>query len=357
MLAIGDIIRFLNTTGGGRIVGFSGPNTALVEDADGFEMPTPINECVVVESAGKTQGIKAAGAKFGENTFGATASEKVFVKEIQTKDGDKIELSIAYALSNPNNIDFSDFDVYLINESNYSVYFQYLTKDESGLYTLRYGGNVLPYSRTKIFRLNRNLINQIQRKFLVRAIPFKEVKSFTNKPMYEVSLSLDAKILLKESSYKENSLIDIPVHLISIIKEDEVSYFNMEESLEKLSNHQMQMLSEKEKGDRAEPKATSAAKQSLSGILEIDLHAHEVLDTTAGMSNGDILNYQLDFFHKTMSEHYGKNGSKKIVFIHGKGNGILRQAITRELSQKYPRAKYQDASFKEYGFGATLVFV
>lgn len=355
MLAIGDIIRFLNTTGGGRIVGFSGPNTALVEDADGFEMPTPISECVVVESAGTTGTGKTIGAKTAENTFGATASEKVFEKEIQTKDGDKIDLSIAYTLTNPSNIDFSDFDVYLINESNYSIYFQYLTKDDSGKHSLQYRGNVSPYSREKIFKLTRGLINQFDRKFLVRAIAFKLANSFTNKPMYEVTLSLDPKVLLKASSYKENPLIDIPAHLISIIKEDETSFFNMEESLEKLSAHQMQMQSDKQRSDGTNKK--TPVKQSPPSILEIDLHANEVLETTSGMSNSDILNYQLGVFRDIMSKYYGKNGSQKIVFIHGKGNGSLRQALTKELSQKYPRAKYQDASFQEYGFGATLVFV
>ena len=35
-------------------------------------------------------------------------------------------------------------------------------------------------------------------------------------------------------------------------------------------------------------------KKVKSEIVEIDLHAHELLDTTAGMSNSEILNYQLD---------------------------------------------------------------
>lgn len=36
-------------------------------------------------------------------------------------------------------------------------------------------------------------------------------------------------------------------------------------------------------------------KKVKSEIVEIDLHAHELLDTTAGMSNSEILNYQLMF--------------------------------------------------------------
>lgn len=43
-----------------------------------------------------------------------------------------------------------------------------------------------------------------------------------------------------------------------------------------------------------------------------------LLDTTAGMSNSEILNYQLDVFRKTLEECKNKKG-QKIVFIHGKG--------------------------------------
>ena len=46
---------------------------------------------------------------------------------------------------------------------------------------------------------------------------------------------------------------------------------------------------------------------------------------------------------------------KKIVFIHGKGEGVLRKNILQELKYRYKGCVWQDASFREYGFGATLV--
>lgn len=47
-MKIGDKVRFLSESGGGRIAGFKGNNLVLVEDQDGFEIPMPINEVVVV---------------------------------------------------------------------------------------------------------------------------------------------------------------------------------------------------------------------------------------------------------------------------------------------------------------------
>lgn len=74
------------------------------------------------------------------------------------------------------------------------------------------------------------------------------------------------------------------------------------------------------------------------------------------MSNTDILNFQLDVFHNTLKEYTGQKG-RKIVFIHGKGDGVLRSAIEKELKTKYKSYPFQDASFREYGFGATMVTI
>jgi dsDNA-specific endonuclease/ATPase MutS2 len=56
---------------------------------------------------------------------------------------------------------------------------------------------------------------------------------------------------------------------------------------------------------------------------------------------------------KANLDHQGQ----KIVFIHGKGEGVLRHAITDELRRKFPHCAVQDASFREYGYGATQVTI
>ena len=81
-----------------------------------------------------------------------------------------------------------------------------------------------------------------------------------------------------------------------------------------------------------------------------------MLETTAGMSAGNIKDYQLDIFRRTMDKHHADKG-RKIVFIHGKGNGVLRKAIIDELKYAYKTCEWQDASFQQYGFGATMVII
>ncbi|MDE5549954.1 MAG: hypothetical protein K2I99_01155 [Bacteroidaceae bacterium] len=50
---IGDQVRFLNDVGGGKITGFRPGGIVLVEDEDGFDVPVPQNEVVVIEEKKK----------------------------------------------------------------------------------------------------------------------------------------------------------------------------------------------------------------------------------------------------------------------------------------------------------------
>jgi len=89
----------------------------------------------------------------------------------------------------------------------------------------------------------------------------------------------------------------------------------------------------------------------------VDLHMHELVDSTAGLSNKEILDYQMKKFREQMEAAIASQTVKKIVFIHGLGNGVLKQELRRELGTKYKKYAFQDASFQEYGYGATMVIL
>ena len=89
-------------------------------------------------------------------------------------------------------------------------------------------------------------------------------------------------------------------------------------------------------------------------LLEVDLHIHQLTKSTKGMDNYDMLNVQLDTA-KSKIEYAIRKRISKIVFIHGVGEGVLRTEL-HYLLNKYP-VKYYDASYKQYGLGATEVYV
>lgn len=136
----------------------------------------------------------------------------------------------------------------------------------------------------------------------------------------------------------------------------EARVIRLEMELKKLTMRLERLEDAKATKEKEKIQARQLHKQQKNEELVIDLHAHELLETTSGMSAGDIKKHQLDVFNRTMQEHLSQKG-KKIVFIHGKGDGVLRKAVIDELKYKYKSCEYQDASFQQYGFGATMVII
>ncbi len=99
-----------------------------------------------------------------------------------------------------------------------------------------------------------------------------------------------------------------------------------------------------------------AQRSNSDGIVEVDLHAHELLETTAGMDARDIKEYQLQTVRDTIKRYQTDKG-RRIVFIHGNGEGVLRKALLDLFRREFPSCPTQDASFQQYGFGATMVTV
>ena len=87
---------------------------------------------------------------------------------------------------------------------------------------------------------------------------------------------------------------------------------------------------------------------------EVDLHINKLIDRVIGLSNTEILALQLDKFRRELNQSI-TNNEHEIIFIHGIGNGTLKSELRRVADQEYKWCSQEDASFKEYGFGATRI--
>lgn len=104
-------------------------------------------------------------------------------------------------------------------------------------------------------------------------------------------------------------------------------------------------------------KESEASKHKpISQIEEVDLHIQSILEDYQNLTSGEMLDVQMARF-TTALDGAIKHKQKKIVFIHGKGAGKLKNEMHKKLSSDYPNLRFQDASFKEYGYGATLVII
>ena len=51
-----------------------------------------------------------------------------------------------------------------------------------------------------------------------------------------------------------------------------------------------------------------------------------------------------------------RNGKRKLIVIHGVGEGVLREEVRRML-QYYDTVQFHDADMRRYGVGATEVII
>jgi hypothetical protein len=110
----------------------------------------------------------------------------------------------------------------------------------------------------------------------------------------------------------------------------------------------------KEKITDTRPQKSLFTKTKNEVILEVDLHINQLVKSTRGLDNYDMLNLQLSTAKRKIEYAISKRISK-LVFIHGVGEGVLKAELI-SLLNRYP-LKYYDASYKKYGLGATEVYV
>ena len=351
MLKVGDRVRFLNATGGGIVRRFQNKDIVLVEEEDGFETPVLVRECVIVESINVSTNFPEKQPQVAIPPPTPVIIQQEPQKEEpfeyeETPEGEEMNVLLAFLPQDIKQLQNTNYDVYLVNDSNYFLYFVVSTFVKSSQ-NLRAQGKIEPNTRLLLTDLNKNDLNDWE-KITVQCLPFK-VKDFTKKALVDVQLELNLLKFYKLHSFVENDYFDEPAFLLPIVEKD-IPSRNFS-----ISKEQLKEFGIKNKEIKHRPRIERKPQQ-LSAILEVDLHINALLDTTVGMSNADMLTYQLDKFNSVLAENKHRKG-QKIVFIHGKGEGVLRSEIMKQLKHKYRDYYVQDASFREYGFGATMVTI
>lgn len=351
----GDTVRYLNSVGGGRITRIEGQMAYV--DEDGFETPVLLRECVVVASGDTFYKSSRPVPKSAEPAPAPApkAPEPQPVPEpepfVETPEGEKLNIVLAFEAADIKRLSDTTFDAFLVNDSNYWLYITVATKPDGDTpWELRYSGVIEPQIQEFLFELSTTDLPGIDR-LSVQALPFKRDK-FNLKLPVAFEQRFDATKLARLHCFTSNPYFDSKVVAIDIVCDDVTCGRNNAPDAEELKRAMLTKVKE----DRKPRQQVAKRHGDTDSPLEVDLHASELLDTTAGMSKADILNYQIDYFRRIMDENMRHPG-RVIIFIHGKGEGVLRQALMKELTHRYKGCDVSDASFREYGFGATKVII
>lgn len=373
-MKIGDKVRFLSEVGGGVVTGFQEKDIVLVEDADGFDIPMPVRECVVIETddynvptpaarAAKKRLENQSAARTDAATTEASSSalgsgwkaehpvkpQVSVYRQPEVKGGDVLNVYLAFVPEDIKAVSTTPFEAYLVNDSNYYMYYTYLSA-EGKSWTTRSHGLLEPNTKFLLEEFEKSELNDREH-VAVQLVAFKDNRAFAMKPAVNVEIRIDTVQFYKLHTFRQTDFFETPALMYDVVKND-LPAKQVYVSAEDLQD----ALMKKKTVEHPSAPRTIVKRGGKNEIIEVDLHIGELLDDTHGMSNREMLNYQLDKFREVM-EQYKNKREQRIVFIHGKGDGVLRKALLDEMKRKYSACKTQDASFQEYGFGATMVTI
>lgn len=153
---------------------------------------------------------------------------------------------------------------------------------------------------------------------------------------------------------KNDVLVETDDGFVLELENDQLIKIENEDTL-KVSNYEIaRMLSEKEAPKRKKIKRVKN-KDRNTPKMEVDLHIHQLVENTNGMSNYDMLTIQLDTAKRQL-EFAIRKRIQKVVFIHGVGQGVLKTEL-EYLFGRYENITYYEADYQKYGLGATEIYI
>ncbi len=357
---VGDQVKFLNDTGGGRVTRILNKDMVQVLNQDGFEIPVLATELLKADNSGQPvaeepeqpeepQGQASPWQEEGqEEKYDVFAQKMPADQTLESVTEPGNHVYFAFVPTHQKDPGQGDQEAYLINDSDFQLFYVILLKRESA-WVYFASGNLEDNMKTFIKDIEQEHFNELGR-FRFQLIFYQKGFYHPVAPI-EVDLNMHPRKFFKSSSYRENDFFESPALILEIKKEEA-----LDKRLSSLRPENIaQAVQEKEKHQEQPPSHSPREKDQ--DIEEVDLHIEELVDKPKELTNQQMLDIQMSKFQTSLEGALKTPKTKKLVVIHGVGNGRLRYEVRKYLDRYYPRLDYQDASFKEYGYGATLVFV
>jgi len=341
----GDKVKFLNEIGGGEVIEVIDDKMVMIETKDGFEMPYLISELIPegnlrVEMEQESEPVPEPMPiiQANKNYNNQTVISKV------DKDTKKENVEVFLALVNQEVDDKFGLNAFLINTGSYNFLFHLGIQSENGWKTLAF--DELETDEKILLGSLPEISGDDMLRISYQFIFFKNETFQLIDPLKGV-LNLDNKTILFPEAFVSNEFFNEKAVLFPLALENKIKLTGKQIRKESVIKGDIPV------GDTRKPKT---ARQEKSGIEEVDLHADAIMEDPRNFNPAEIIEMQIARFEISLRGAINSK-QKKIVFIHGAGSGKLKHRIRGILEEKYPKLKYQDASFKEYGYGATLVIL
>lgn len=351
-LQTGDRVRYLNAKGGGVVSKILSNGMVQVCDESGFDIPFQKNELVKVDADFSTTNMIPKRKDPKKEAPAPPPAPVVVAKSLVPDDEEDVEgndMPRVYLGVVPQDDKLFKFDIFLINDCNYHLLYTFSSKKKKMLEVVDIN-TLEANTKQLVTTVTKDSLQDIQG-FVVQGTFFKK-KLHNLQQALQKEINISAVKFYKDGCFKENDFFDENA-MIELVYER-----TMADEVKALDGKVFErVIFQKEIQDKKLPEPSKKENKDAKNIVkEVDLHIHNLVENEAGMTPGDKLNTQLQVFEKELNTAIVEN-IKKIVFIHGVGNGVLKLKIANILDRKYPKMKYQDASFQKYKFGATMVII
>lgn len=343
-LKTGDKVRFLNEAIDGVVSGIHSQGRVEVVDSHGFTHMTDESLLVSVEFTIGTEDLAEPTPASESDKASVKPVLKSSIPIIASIDQDQTIYAAIRLLDEKNPLT-TDIELFLVNNTDFTLCFS-CTKRWG---ELRVGVNADVLSDHKELLLGVFSQDEIHRfeGFEFHFLFYKKGEFKPRQPDVKLLRFTSSDFLNPEFRQKlfdrDDTVLLMPLYEIKQVSDVDLSQL-VERFREKQSEDNKR--SDKQKGK-------SGKFVVLTRHKIVDLHIEELVKDHSGMTNAQIISYQLNFFMKEMDQAVIDH-LHKITFIHGVGNGVLRSSIREEL-KRFPHIRYADAPLEKYGNGATEV--
>lgn len=307
---LGDFVRFVDERIEGYITRIIDEQTVAVTDQDDFEIPVMVTQITWVHG----QQPADSGKKSGE-------------AEVPSADNFRqqgIFLAVAADERTSSVVHF-----HLLNQSDFNVLAS-LKTEKAGKYKGEFAGEIPGQSIARVYSANLAQLDEWP-EFHIQVIRYT---AGDLKPALPIFISRKFRGKDFAGAKKQIPLLKNTGWLIQL---DEA-----------------EPLIDAQKLKESFHRPAEEKKQIENPGKEVDLHIEKLRDDYQFLNKSEILDIQLTFFKKALEAAIvHKLGS--IIFIHGAGNGILKNEIHKFISKHAQVKTFMDARKEKFGYGATQV--
>lgn len=344
---VGDKVRFLNSVGGGIVARIDG-KTVYVRDEDGFEMPSLASDIVVVNNARETTNFPMDTSHKVDAATPLPIQQEESVKArpiVRDKQGDTYEMSIAF--TEPES---EKTELYLLNDSTYQCFYNVGFGAKSDIVNPLGHGIAEPDSKVLIKSLYLSELRDVKT-LHIELVLFKNIE-FRSVDPEVIQIELNPIKFFKKGAFKESDFFDEHALIYKVLSNIGQDIESAEDVLPSAEQIKEAMLEKNEPLNESK----ESYKPEKPNVKEVDLRAEVLVPNMDSLSPNEVLEQQLSHFTNVMEDALKSGYKGKLVFIHGIGNGKLKQDIRNRLARDYKKLHFQDASYKEYEYGATMIF-